>query len=241
MKKQTGSYYTPKALANFIINHVLKTIKADSLDLLEPSVGDGVFLESITNNKTIGSYKKITATIVDINEADLFKAKEKVLKQKHNIRLTAKNEDFLEFQKNKRKKYSLIIGNPPYIKGSLLSSHHIKLCKEIHKNAKLPERKVNNIWTSFVIASNKMLKKDGILAFVLPSDILQVNYANEIRCLLEKSFEKIELFTLDITTFPDIEQQTIVLFAYKKSCNKGTFFYKLNNIHKENYSLISSV
>ena len=54
-QKNTGSYYTPKRLADYIVYRLFGEIgngyKFDdlTLDVLEPSVGGGMFLDSLLN------------------------------------------------------------------------------------------------------------------------------------------------------------------------------------------------
>ena len=51
--KSTGSYYTPKKLAEFILAHALKSLgKESNLRILEPSCGDGVFLRTLQDDRT---------------------------------------------------------------------------------------------------------------------------------------------------------------------------------------------
>lgn len=239
MQKLTGSYYTPKALSDFMVRYVMNKIESRSISILEPSVGDGVFITSLTNN-LITKKSDTAITILDINKAELLKAKKKVkdsdsFSQSHII-----NKDFLEFQKEINKRYSLIIGNPPYINIRLLSYENIKLCEEIHARSELSKKRINNIWTAFVAANIKLLTTDGVLAFVLPADLLQVKYAEEIRTLLENSFNRIEIFTFKTLAFPEIEQQTVILFAFKKAKSKGTFFYSILDVAKDKFKKISS-
>ena len=144
-KKNTGSYYTPEYLADFISKRVLSHFEDRSqLSILEPSVGDGAFVEEFAKNKTIN----IRLTALDINELELNKASEKWNgKNSEFIKI-----DFLDFLDNK--KYSAIIGNPPYVKKNRLSLKQIELSKEIHLQEKLSEASVKNIWTTFLIKSN---------------------------------------------------------------------------------------
>ncbi|CAN2041056.1 adenine-specific DNA-methyltransferase [Candidatus Magnetomoraceae bacterium gMMP-15] len=240
-QKETGSYYTPKILSDFIVNYaLLQNIKERNISILEPSVGDGIFIESFIENNEIKKFNNISITLIDINKDELSKAKKKVQSDCFD-KTYITNEDFLKFQKKTKKRYSLIIGNPPYIKGSLLSEKQIELCKNIHQKAGLAKQKINNIWTAFVIGSIKILKNNGMLSLILPADLLQVKYAEEIRNFLEKEFHSIEIFTLDKSIFPDINQQTIILFAFKKvKTKKGTFFYSITDITQNEYKLISS-
>jgi adenine-specific DNA-methyltransferase len=237
MKKQTGSYYTPKPLTDFITHYLFASKKQSFSSILEPSVGEGEFISSLMNN--VSNINKIDITILDINQEALYQASDKITEKKE---ITKKIivDDFLSFQKENKCKYSLIIGNPPYIKSGLLKKEQVKLCEKVHQQAGLKKCKINNIWTAFVISSSNMLNENGVLAFILPADLLQVKYAEEIRCFLEKNFNRLEIFIIDEPVFNQVDQQTVILFAFKKNIEKGTFFYSLKNIEKKQYKQISS-
>lgn len=219
-KKHTGSYYTPSFLANFISKRVLTHFdKKTCITVLEPSVGDGAFLEVLAQYGNID----IKLTALDINVEELSKASFKWTKQDASF----EKQDFLDFKNTQ--KYSAIIGNPPYIKKNRLSEKQISLCKEIHAEAKLTDASVKNIWTTFLVKANTLLVNNGILAFVLPSELLQVKFAEEIREYLKKEFQRIEIFTFNDLMFECKGQDTIVLFAYKESSEKGEFFTNISS------------
>lgn len=230
-KKNTGSYYTPSFLADFISKRVLSFFEnSNHIFILEPSVGDGSFLESLQKI----TEKSINLTALDINSDELLKAKGKW----NNKESIFSEVDFLEFETTQQ--YSAIIGNPPYVKKNRLTKKQIELCKEIHFNEKLTDASVKNIWTTFLIKSNTLLSNDGVLAFVLPSELLQVKFAEEIREYLKEKFERIEIFTFNDLMFECKGQDTIVLFAYKKSENKGEFFTNIQlnvDLEKTNFVL----
>jgi len=221
-KKSTGSYYTPSYLASFITKRVFSFGNKTSLSILEPSVGDGAFVDEINKIKQI----KISLTALDINEVELEKAATKWKKKKACF----KTKDFLEYSNHS--KFSLIIGNPPYVKKNRLTSKQIDLCREIHKKEGLSEVSVKNIWTTFLIKSNTLLTDDGILAFILPSELLQVKFAEEVREYLKREFQRIEIFTFNDLMFECKGQDTIVLFAYKVHIEAGEFFTNIES--KEN-------
>jgi len=236
MKKQTGSYYTPEKLSNFIVQYLESHIENNS-NVLEPSVGDGSFISALNNLK---KSKSFSLTVIDSNVLELEKATQKASLNSQYIDITSIHDDYLNFYTYNTQKYSLIIGNPPYIKSNLLKKKQLSQCQEIHTDAGLMRKKVNNIWTSFVIGACKSLEDDGILSFILPTDLLQVKYAEEIRHFLETNFERIEIFTLDKYIFSNIEQHTMILFAYKKHTEKGTYFYKITDFQDNTYTQISS-
>jgi len=219
-KKNTGSYYTPSYLASFISKRVLSHFENRTrISILEPSVGDGAFISELEKEENIN----INLTALDINKAELKTASEKWNKKTASFIET----DFLEYLS--KKKYSVVIGNPPYVKKNILTSKQIELSKEIHSNENLTEASVKNIWTTFLIKSNTLLAKNGVLAFVLPSELLQVKFAEEVREYLKTEFERIEIFTFNDLMFECKGQDTIVLFAYKKAEQKGEFFTNISS------------
>lgn len=228
-QKQTGSYYTPEYLAGFISKKVLSFFEINSsISILEPSVGDGSFISEFNKNELL-----IKLTALDINKDELKKASTKWSRKNANF----KEVDFLDF--TSKTKFSAVIGNPPYIKKTLLSEKQITTCKEIHKNENLSEKSVKNIWTTFLIKSTTLLKKDGVLAFVLPSELLQVKFAEEIREYLKNQFERIEIYTFNDLLFECKGQDTIVLIAYKKHNQKGEYFTNIEAIEElENNSFL---
>jgi adenine-specific DNA-methyltransferase len=220
-KKQTGSYYTPNYLAAFISKRVLQHFGSKKkLSLLEPSVGDGSFLNGINELSSKNIY---IGTALDINKEELNKAEE--ICDLENIEFI--NQDFLDFESKKR--YSIILGNPPYIKGNRLNQEQLAKCSEIHAKADLAKRSIKNIWTSFIVKSTELLQKTGVLAFVLPAELLQVKYTEEIRTFLRANFERLEIFTFDDLMFECKGQDTVVLFAYKKAKEKGLFYANIED------------
>ena len=213
-KKHTGSYYTPDYLAGFISKRVLSHFDGrQSISVLEPSVGDGSFIEEL-NKSSIA----INITAIDINELELKNAKAKW----NGSKSTFINCDFLKYTTEER--FSVVIGNPPYFKKSLMNEVQIEIAKGIHEKEGLSEVSVKNIWTTFLIKSNTLLSSSGVLAFVLPSELLQVKFAEEIREYLKNQFQRIEIFTFNDLMFECKGQDTIVLFAYKEHTQKGEYF-----------------
>jgi len=230
-KKNTGSYYTPSYLAEFISKRALSHFENRTcISILEPSAGNGAFVEEFAKSNNIN----VKLTALDINKEELKKASKKWKKQPKSFKQT----DFLKFVS--KNKYDVVIGNPPYIKKNRLTQKQIELSKKIHQNENLTEVSVKNIWTTFLIKGNTLLAKNGILAFVLPSELLQVKFAEEIREYLKNEFERIEIFTFNDLMFECKGQDTIVLFAYKKSNHKGEFFTNIlskESLHKNNFVL----
>lgn len=226
-KKKTGSYYTPLDLADFIVQH-LKPSLNDTNSILEPSVGDGAFIKTIiANNIPVNQI-----SIVDIND-EHFKNIQSIIPQEINI--NTYKEDFLEYN-NENKLFSLIIGNPPYIKKNLLQKAQIDSCKSILTAAGL-KSSAKNIWTAFFIKSISLLDKNGILAMVLPAELLQVSFAEELRHYILNKFQRIEIITFDNLLFECKGQNTIIFIGYKESKNNGVYFSNIENLSDKKLTL----
>src|SRR5687768_16570983 len=124
-KKLTGSYYTPKIIADFLIDYIFtKLHDKSSISILEPSAGDGIFVKTIFHHKSLS--KKIEKVVaVEKSKRELNKII-KAIKEKTFIAI---HSDFLEFQLNNIQKFSLVVGNPPYIKNNLLRKSQVDNCK----------------------------------------------------------------------------------------------------------------
>ena len=225
-KKGTGSFYTPKVIAEFLVDYLSVKLKnKSSISVLEPSSGDGIFIRSIYNNTNLS--KKITAVVAVEKEGSEI---EKVKLITTSETLLTKHSDFFQFQEHNLSKYDLVIGNPPYFKKNLLTEEQKKLSKEIFKNANLSFTSSKNIWASFFVRSIFFLNEDGILALILPSDLKQVSFAKELKELLRKEFEKVEIFTFKELLFKDCKgQDTLLLIGEKKSKKKGVFVYNIKS------------
>jgi adenine-specific DNA-methyltransferase len=236
-KRKIGSFYTPKIIADFLVDYLSNKLKGINMNILEPSSGDGIFIQSIFNHSSFSNrIKKVIA--VEREESELSKVRA-ITKSKT---LETKCLDFLDFQFNNNNKFDLVIGNPPYIKKNLLSKEQIVYCEKIHKlYPTLSENKINNIWTAFLIRGINFLNDNGILAFVLPSELLQVKFSAELRNLILKEFERVEIFTFNELLFKDCKgQDTVLLIGERKSRNKGVYYCtidKLTDLQERNFLL----
>lgn len=227
LQRQTGSYYTPKFISDFIVKWIAKQPFNNFSNILEPSCGDGVFIDSLLESLNRND-SNFNIDLVEINNLVAQKLREKYL---NNSNISIHNEDFLDYQLICNKRYSLIIGNPPYIKRTYLSEEQLILSKKIFESyQKLTNSNLKNIWSSFLVRSISLLTDNGTLAFVLPAELLQVDYAAQLRQLLITEFKRIEIFTFNELLFKECKgQDTVILIAYKKAYEPGLFFSNIEN------------
>ncbi|MCK5677582.1 MAG: Eco57I restriction-modification methylase domain-containing protein [Flavobacteriaceae bacterium] len=235
-KKETGSYYTPKTLSDFLVNHIFdKYMGNTNLHILEPSCGDGQFLSSL---KEKNIRQQINIEILDIDKGELEKATN-ILTNLDNIQTNSYHQDYLEYFIQNDNRYSLIIGNPPYIKKKNMQDKHIKICEKIHEKAKIYNKKIEsngsikNIWPAFVKAAVMSLEETGVLCFVIPAEILQVKYAKELRAFIVDEFDRVEVFAFNELIFEGIQQDVVAIIGAKgvNDANEHGFsFYQVETL-----------
>jgi len=244
-KKRTGAYYTPDYLARFIFNNLANYLPGnDKISILEPSVGDGSFVRAFNNTVFPESVKSFEFTGIDLIESELLKAQ--ALANSHskiNTSYVFKSIDFLDEQATLKAGYQLIVGNPPYISKNLLEKHQIAHCEKIHSDAGLSQPTVKNIWAAFLIRCCSLLADNGILSFILPSELLQVKFSDEIRKYLNTVFERVEIFTFNDLLFECKGQDIVLLTGFKKHGSPGHFYTHIldvNDLTTQNYELVKN-
>ena len=203
-EKLRGGFYTPKPIADFILRWAVNG--NEDFDILEPSVGDGQFLRQIREN----GFKYNSIIAVEINGVEAEKAR--------NLNLpktTVITGDFFEFCNSTEKRFSLCIGNPPYIRYQFFDKEQRAEAEKIFAKAGLRYSKLTNPWVPFVVGSSLLLKEKGKLGFVLPAEILQVSYAKRLRIFLAHFYNKINIVSFKKLVFPSIQQEVLLLLCEK--------------------------
>ncbi len=168
--KQTigSAYYTPELLIKFMWSSLISMgfsgLRQDGnrRNILEPSAGIGGFFNHMPAEIAKNSY-------IDAVELDNISCQ---LLSKIHPNITIINSSFESFYCNDQR-YDLIIGNPPY--GS-------NRAKDIF-NPELSDLRIHH-W--FVAKSAKMLRKNGIIAMILPQFFLD-NVKDHVRNIVNEA------------------------------------------------------
>jgi adenine-specific DNA-methyltransferase len=223
-QKLRGAYYTPLQLANAMV----ELFAAENIDkVLEPSCGDGVFLDSMREQNLLENVSLFTAVELDETEAKKVKRK---YKSARNVEVI--NEDFFNFYNKNAdsNQYDLIVGNPPYIRYQYLTSLQRESLSNILTSHGMKSNKLINAWVGFLVACTHMLNDTGRIAFVVPAEILQVAYAEDLRLFLSNQFSRITLITFEKLVFPEIEQEVLVFIGEKGEEEKGIRIIEMDDL-----------
>lgn len=202
--KKTGSYYTPVELTRFMISYLEKK-QQDFSNVLEPSAGDGRFLPLLLPKAE------------HIEAIEIFEEKVTQICQTFNeSKVEVKKRNFLDYILEAQKKYTLIIGNPPYINLKMMEKKDIEKAKVLCVQESLPKGTMQNMWLAFVVGASRLVEEDGTIFFVLPMEFLQVQYAEKLRIYLERKFNTIHIVSFEEDIFPEIEQDVCLVYLTNK-------------------------
>jgi len=231
-QKLRGGYYTPKPIADFLCKW---SINEYTQHVLEPSCGDGNFIESaILRFKEIGiDGQNLKGRIkgIELLKEESLKAKSRAANLGLNSN-TIENNDFFNFiQNNGSKTYDVVLGNPPFIRYQSFPEEHRSIAIDIMQKLGMKPNKLTNIWVPFLVVSASLLNQSGKMAMVIPAELFQVKYAAETRVFLSKYFDRITIVTFKKLVFDNIQQEIVLLLCEKEvSHGKGIRVIECENL-----------
>ncbi len=208
-QKLRGGFYTEQPIASFLVRWI-KNVKPESI--LEPSCGDGAFLEAIASERVLGAHT-LVACEMDADEAARAQRRTK-------LPVTMLTGDFLRWyllQEQHGVQFDAVVGNPPFIRYQYLPAEQQQRAETLFSRLGLRFTKHTNAWVPFVVASLTMLRSGGRLAMVIPSEIFHIPYAQSLRTYLVEQCSRILLLDPRELWFSDTLQGTVLIMAQKKS------------------------
>jgi adenine-specific DNA-methyltransferase len=167
---------------------------------LEPSHGNGAFVKAIAR-LGVGS-ERIVAVDLDPETAAA-----------DRLATTMRGIDFLVWAKETDRRFDRIVGNPPFISIAQLPPSLQESAASILDLNGRPIGKGANLWYAFVLASLRLLRKGGCLAFILPSAAEFADYCAAMRLGVAERFGMLELYRCGRPLFDDVQEGTLVAVA----------------------------
>lgn len=229
--KLRGGYYTPSAISNNLAHWIMESPQK-KMEILEPSAGDGSMIEPFINMSA-----DYNLTAIELDPKEVLKAQNLVM---NDTRFNVELEDFFKFYSKKNKKYDAIIGNPPYIRYQFLTPEQREIQSSILKKNGMKPNKLINSWVAFTVACIEMLKDGGKIAFVLPTDLLQVSYAEQLRHFLYEQLGEMTIIAFNEAAFEGIQQDVLLLQGVKRISNNNHEDHKLRIINLPNTESLSN-
>lgn len=212
-QKLRGGYYTPQNLADYVTKWVLgKNPKT----ILEPSCGDGVFIQAVANNNYDSNVELSCFELFDIEAS---KALERC-KLNNLVNATVTEGDFLVWANEQLKKkqpiFDGVLGNPPFIRYQFLEKNFQEQAQLVFEQLDLKFTKHTNAWVPFLLSSLALLKQGGRIGMVIPSEISHVMHAQSLRSYLGHICSKIMIIDPKEIWFEGTLQGAVIILAEKK-------------------------
>lgn len=195
--KLRGGYYTPQPIARFLAEWVSEA----GAHTLEPSAGDGAILSELS--------VRGVPTAVELVREEAQKA-EAATGVKVHI-----GDFFTWFGQSLRGTFDGVAGNPPYIRFGSWDEEFRATAFELMENAGLKPTKLTNAWLPFVVASVLAVRTGGRVGLVLPAELLQVDYAKQVRTFLIDECSDVTIVSFSDLVFPGILQEVVLLLAIR--------------------------
>ncbi|MHA2256222.1 MAG: Eco57I restriction-modification methylase domain-containing protein, partial [Candidatus Heimdallarchaeaceae archaeon] len=201
-KEKIAFIETPKNIAELMVSLIGDFHENQSaIDILDSGCGKGVFLKQLIE----ANYCNIEGIELD---SGLFK-----YCQEEYSQVKLYNDDYLDWEP--KKKYDIVIGNPPY-------THYNSLPQDIReKVVKIVASKESDIYYAFIMKSIDLLKEDGELIYIVPYGFFYNTFARIVReKIISKGFLSIIIDPDEIRLFEGENPETIILKFKKRKPSK---------------------
>ena len=214
VKNKLGQYFTKNILLkeklySFMLN--------DSINILEPSIGRGDLIDYVIQQNKLKDQHQNQNQNQNINIVfDMYEIDNTIELLDSINKNDVKFENFMDSIINK--KYSTIIGNPPYIR-----------------------TKTGNLYINFIEKCYNLLDNNGEMIFIIPSDLFKLTSASKILNVMMHNGTFTHIFHPHNEKLFENASIDVIIFRYCKNTNldskiANTIIYndKLMNIVNSN-------
>ena len=221
-----GQFFTPLPIVNFIIRSLPDFQNKESVKVLDYACGAGHFLTEF-----LKAYPKANAYGIEKSQPLSQVAKiATIINGAHDSHIVFKdaltifNTQEVRFQGFDKESFDCLIANPPYSVDGFLStlSEKDRNCFSLTELVDEKSYSSNgNIQCFFIERATHFLRKNGLMAIVLPVSILSNNdnLFKKTREQILENFNILSIVELNSRTFGSTGTNTIILFAQKVTKN----------------------
>lgn len=206
--KNLGAYYTDGSVASFLTRWAIRSPRDSVMD---PSFGDGVFLNSAANRITaLGGNpgQQIYGVEIDPLVHRTVAAKWSEHDREHLL-----CSDFFTVARSDLPKVDAIVGNPPFIRYQRFAgdTRHAALARA--RDAGVVLSQLSSSWAPFLVHAAQFVKPGGRLAMVAPAELAHAAYAAPLLEFLRSAFSDTLILTFGQKLFPHLSEDTLLILA----------------------------
>ncbi|ARQ13728.1 N6 adenine-specific DNA methyltransferase protein (plasmid) [Rhizobium etli] len=209
LRKERGAFFTPSEIARFLTKWA---IREPGDQVMEPAAGDAAFLVAAVARlrelaPDAGSCPNVHGVEIHAHSAHVARKRVREAGGEAFIR----QSDF--FVVEPEPAFDAVVGNPPYIRYQDFTGETRARAREAAIRGGISLTGLASSWAAFTVHSALFLKQGGRLAFVLPAELLSVNYAAPVRKFLFNRFRDVQLVLFDEQVFQEAEADVVLLLA----------------------------
>ncbi|MFX1250208.1 MAG: Eco57I restriction-modification methylase domain-containing protein [Promethearchaeota archaeon] len=199
-----GQYYTPPEVVDLIFALCLATYPKNTLSLLDPCVGKGIFPERLNCFlDSLPFLKEVTGLCLDVDHRSIESTQKKLYGLNLRGSFEFRQEDFFFLKPSPI--FDLIISNPPYLRQEIHSAfikEHLR--QDLENKLRLKLSKRVDLYVYFFLYSYFFLNDCGRIGFISSNSFLSAAYGRPLQRFLQDHFKilfivdsKIERFFSD--------------------------------------------
>ena len=210
-QKMLGAFYTADPVARFLVDWAIR--KADDT-ALDPSCGDGVFVQAATERLLDLGNTRPQIWGVDVDPAALVGAR---LRSSHSHLLEG---SFFSLRPGDIPRVDAIVGNPPFIRYQTFNGKKRADALKCALDAGVELPQLCSSWAPFIVHAATFLGQGGRLGMVAPTELIHAQYAREVLRFLLRKFGRITVRMFQERMFQELSEDTVLLLCedFGKSC-----------------------
>ncbi|HWM95005.1 MAG TPA: N-6 DNA methylase [Thermoanaerobaculia bacterium] len=226
-RKSLGAFYSPPSLVEPMVAWAVT--RADQ-SVLDPSCGDGVFLESAARRLSdLGAGPERTASLlhaVDLNPDAARFTRDRLASELGRPFSNTRISSFFSLPPpgglfGPTEGVDVVIGNPPYIRYQDFAGGARLEALERAAHAGVQLTRLASSWAHFVVHAAAFVRPGGRLALILPAELIHTSYAAPLREHLRRSFGEVHIVSFRQAVFPEVQEEVVLLLAAGKNGGPG--------------------
>jgi adenine-specific DNA-methyltransferase len=203
-QKVLGAFYTADPVARFLVRWAVR--KADDT-ILDPSCGDGVFLQAAAEHIRRLGNPRPQIWGVDVDAA--------ALRASHarSSELNLLQGSFFSLRAGDLPPITTVVGNPPFIRYQTFNGKQREDALRCASAAGVELPKLCSSWAPFIVHAATFLTRGGRLGMVAPSELIHAQYAREVLRFLLRRFGRITVRMFQKKMFQDLSEDTVLLLC----------------------------
>ena len=205
-----GQFSTPYSLALDIMQYMRRLLGNDNISFIEPAIGMGVFYSAFTESFSGG--RRALGFEIDPH---YFKPASEFWQ---GTNLEMRCCDFLTQKPDEQ--FEMLVANPPYVRHHHINNEtKVQLQKRVQCQTGLKISGLAGLYCYFMMLSSAWLKEGGLSCWLVPSEFMDVNYGEAVKCYLMQNVQLLHIhrFKADNLQFTDaLVSSCIVVFRNRK-------------------------